>query len=246
MAQNGFFGKKTVISIDGVLKGNVLYNMLLPKYDYMTGTSHTQTKNRLIGGGFNASISHYFTYSSGIGIDFNMAFNYVRTPMISNNSYIWDTIYGGYFPTSNTVEAMRMRTFYVMPKYEWKSNGNLPVGLVHSIGFGYAGSFIVDDAYKVYNTSAAGGSSSQSIRGSSIAPVHGLVVEYGVKLRIPITSFLSFDVGSHLRLHVPFPNQLSEVDGLSHSLVNEVRTSMRRSRGTYLVDIRAGLSFILF
>lgn len=250
IAQNGYFGKKTVISVDGILKGNVIYNMLLTDFDYSDGTMNGKRSSRPVGGGMNVSVSHYFRNTIGIGIDFNLVANYIKTPN-EFMDYYYDANYGGYYGHIVALQELKMRTYYIVPKVEWNSNGNLPVGFSHSIGFGYAGSFIVDDNYKMtlypmnYGSNYPSVGVSSSKRGSDFRPVHGFVVEYGAKIRFPITSFMAFNLGSTLKLHVPFPHEISEI-GSSPSLEGNVRRSMRVSRGSYLMDIRAGLSFILF
>jgi hypothetical protein len=143
-----------------------------------------------------------------------------------------------------------MKTIYIIPKFEWSSNGNLPVGFSQSIGIGYAGSSIVDKSYKktethITYTDSPATTNMSTVKGSSFAPIHGMVVEYGFKIRFPITSFMTFNLGSNLRIHLPgFRYMISGND--TSTLNGQIERSMRNSRGSNLMDIRAGLSLILF
>lgn len=248
IAQNGFFGKKTVISIDGILKGNIIYNTFQKNNGYMSGKFDGKERNRLIGGGFNASITHYFSNRIGLGIDFNMVYSNIKTPKYL---YTYEETYdpvSGYYIVNHTkteLQEMRMKTMYIMPKFEWKSGGNLPVGIINHIGIGYAGSHIVEGNYSLYKQTNLNVSSS-TITGAQFIPVHGLAVEYGVKLRVPITSFMAVNLGSAFRVHLPLVIGFSSFSYDDTSLDDQVLRSMRGSRASYLMDIRAGLSFILF
>lgn len=248
--QGGYFGKKTVISIDGSLRGTLIYNSLLNDFGYNNGNFNGKKSNHFIATGFCTSISHYFSKRAGIGLDFNMGFNYIKTP---NELWVYGYYsdqFGTFLDAVTTVEKMRMKTIYIIPKFEWSSNGNLPIGLTNSIGIGYAGSSIVDDNYVQsarYTSYDMGETavSKSTVKGSSIAPIHGLVFEYGIKIRFPIASFLTFNLGSNLRFHLPGVRYLV-TGGANQTMEDQIRRSMRNSRGANIMDIRAGLSFILF
>ena len=248
-AQGGFFGKKTVISIDGSLRGTLIYNRVLPDFDYNNGNFGGKTSSHFIATGFSASLSHYFSKRIGVGIDVNMTFNYIKTPNAFWGSY-YDYNLGTYTSAEVTVEKMRMKTIYIIPKFEWSSNGNLPVGVSHSIGVGYAGSSVVDRVYQKSEKSTdyydQGTASKSTIKGSSIKPIHGMVVEYGVKIRFPITSFMTLNLGSNLRIHLPGPGYIISGGADTSTLDGQIQRSMRNSRGANLMDIRAGLAFVLF
>lgn len=249
VAQGGFFGKKTVISIDGSLRGTLIYNAFLPNFNYNDQSLNGKSSSHFIGVGVSASLSHYFSKRIGVGIDVNMMSNYIKTP-----TQLWTSYYDynlGYNNSAEvTVEKMRMHTIYVIPKVEWSSNGNLPVGISHSIGVGYAGSFIVDKAYRKLEEYAdyteQGTIHKSTIQGRRIPPVHGVVVEYGVKIRFPITSFMTFNLGSNLRIHLPGIRYIISGGADTTTLDGQIARSMRHSRGSNLMDIRAGLAFILF
>lgn len=247
-AQDGYFGKKTTISVHGSLRGMLIYNNWFKGFDYSNGTFNGKKQTPAVATGFGGSLSHYFSKRAGIGIDFNMGFNLVKTPT-DFWTYYYDQ-YGYYNGSEVAIESMRMKSIYIVPKFEWSSRGNLPIGFSNSIGIGYVGLFIADDSYKISTKQYEDYTGqmviqSSTLNGSNIAPIHGIVFEYGFKMRFPVTSFLTFDLGSNLRIHAPSIKQLT---GNSNSMIieDQIHRSMRRSRGSNIMDVRAGLSFILF
>lgn len=247
----GYYGKKTVISIDGSLRGTLIYNSLLADYGYNDGTFQGSKSTHFIAAGFGASASHYFSKRVGIGLDFHMAFNYIKTP---NEFWHYGSYYDPNSPGGNvsgaliTLEQMRMRSIYIIPKFEWSSRGNLPIGFSHSIGIGYVRTSVVDDDYNqsIGYVSSTGGTTivKSTFKGRDVAPVHGIVMEYGVKIRFPVTSFMTLNVGSNLRFHIPSPERV--FTGSDPSLEGHIQRSMRTSRTANIMDVRAGISFILF
>lgn len=254
VSQGGYFGKKTVVSVDGSIRATLIYQSLLSSFKYNTGSLNGETSNPGIAGGFTASVSHYFTKNVGVGIDFSMTFNQLKMPFEKNfNSF---SPYIADYNSTATVEKMNMRTYYIIPKIEWASRGNLPIGICHSIGVGYANSVLTDDEYRVRLTNVYDNSgefySSVEHTGplnyySYNKPLHGVVLEYGLKLRFPVTSFMAINVGSSLRLHMPHLRNWYTGGNISYiNFGEDIRRSMRMSRGSNIMDIRAGLSFILF
>lgn len=255
-SQGGYFGKKTVVSIDGSLRAALIYQSLLSDYRYNTGTMTGESSNPVIAGGFTASISHYFTKNVGVGIDFSMTFNQLKMPYAKSISYLpYDnqSYYIDYNSTA-TIEKMKMRTFYIIPKFEWASRGNLPIGISHSIGIGYANSVLTNDEYRILvrNVYDNNGNLIPSLEykesTANQVALHGVVLEYGVKLRFPVTSFMAVNVASNLRFHLPNLQTLT-IGGNNNPYIDweqDVRRSMRTSRASNIMDIRAGLSFMLF
>ncbi|MBC9812654.1 hypothetical protein H9Y05_09240 [Crocinitomicaceae bacterium CZZ-1] len=254
-SQGGYFGKKTVVSVDGSLRATLIYQSMLSNYRYNTGTLTGESSNPVIAGGFTASLSHYFTKNVGIGIDFSMTFNQLKMPYAKQLSYLPDYNQGYYidYNSTATIEKMNMRTYYIIPKFEWASRGNLPIGICHSIGIGYANSVLTNDNYRILvrNLYDNNGNLIPSMEykesTSTQRTLHGVVLEYGVKLRLPVTSFMAVNVASNLRFHMPHLQNLT-MGGDSEYIdwEEDVRRSMRTSRGSNIMDIRAGLSFILF
>lgn len=244
----GYFGKKTVISIDGSLRGALFYKWLSDGDQYSRGGEKV---NRFFSGGFSASMSHYFTNSVGLGIDYSMTFNHLRMPF-NKMSYNYPIGYYDMGEGRMTIESLKMSTYYIIPKFEWASNGNLPIGICMSLGLGYSHSKILDDKVTIHysgyysNDTGLKTDFTQTESTASYRPLHGVVLEYGVKLRVPVTRFMTFNVGSNLRFHMPHFSEISLGTNVYSDVENGVRNSMRLSRGLNLVDVRAGLSFILF
>lgn len=255
-SQGGYFGKKTVVSIDGSLRAALIYQSMLSSYRYNTGTLTGESSNPIIAGGFTASISHYFTKNVGIGIDFSMTFNQLKMPYAKSISYLPYDNQGYYidYNSTATIEKMKMRTYYIIPKFEWASRGNLPIGISHSIGIGYSNSILTNDDYRILvrNVYDSNGnivpSVEYKISNNTQRALHGVVLEYGVKLRLPVTSFMAVNVASNLRFHMPHLQNLTMGGGNNQYIdwEEDIRRSMRTSRGSNIMDIRAGLSFILF
>ncbi len=252
----GYFGKRTTISIDGILKGNVFYNWGGEENIYNTGEKVGEEKgSHLISGGFNTSLAHYFSNRIGIAIDISFFKNTIKTPIQSYNEY-YNPSQGYYYDELFTVEKMKMNTLHIIPKIEFASSGNLPIGIIHSFGIGYSKSTLVDQGYKKISTIENLGSYPPSItpgtyystyRPTNLKDLHGLVLEYGVKLKLPITSFMAFNIGTNVRLNIPFPDRIFDIlDGGGYGFEGEIAKSMTRTRARNILDVRAGLTFMLF
>lgn len=247
--QSGFFGKKNVISIDGVARGMLLYNMTTANYGYNKGTSFNNPGSKsFFAGGFSTSFTHYFNRKYGLGVEFNMMYNKVKTPnhfsyYINENSGVAEYL--------TSVETINMRTMYILPKLEWSNmNGNLPIGFINSVGIGYFRSIVPDKNYKqvvqqqLYSPTFVPPVENKTFKGSSVDTVSGIVVQYGIKLRIPITKYLALNFGSNFRLHLlsPVGYQLRDRE----TLEEQIRSSMKINTMTYFMDVNGGISFILF
>lgn len=249
-AQGGFFGKKTVVSVDGTLRGTLLYNSALTGYSFNSGkVVGGMADDHFIAGGFSASVSHYTSKRFGFGFEFAYTANYIQTPDVFE-SYSYDEY--GYLVTSlSTVEQMRMKTLYFIPRIEWAGfGGNLPIGIIHSFGIGFARSSIITGSYAQAIQTIDGYGSNYTFQhsvyeGDNVPAVNGIVAEYGVKLRFPLTTFMALNVGTTLKAHLP---TLKDVRNWEYedTLEDRINKSMRTSRFMYFMDIRAGLSFLLF
>lgn len=241
----GYFGKRTTISIDGILKGNVFYNWKNDGNIYNTGKQMYEEKgSHLISGGFNVSLAHYFTNRFGLALDVSLYRNTIKTPF-SSTTYNSDLF---------AVEKMKMNTIHIIPKIEFSSLGNLPIGFTHAFGIGYSKSTLVERNYNKITIIDNSGQSTlppgtylSTFRPTNFRELHGLVLEYGVKLKLPITSFMAFNIGTNVRLNIPFPDRIFEVlEGGTYGFEGETTRSMTRTRARNILDVRAGLTFMLF
>lgn len=268
-SQKGYFGKRAVLSIEGSVRPTIIYQTLFMKGPYGNSTAtFDKEKTHYFAAGFNASFSYYFKPNRGVGINFAMTSNQIKTPYkkeILAGSRIGDykvpkDVNGG---ATMTMQGLNISTFYIIPKFEFSTGDALPIGLVQSIGLGYNQSRIVQDYAKVFikGFNPPEGSDKLYMHTTTYDLTHfdvvrGAVIQYGIQVRIPITRFMTFDIGTTLRFqlpNIPFLINYGDIideyggDQLTNDLLNNMlKKSVLYSRGINFWDVRAGISFILF
>lgn len=206
----GFFGKKNVISFNGIgaipIIQSVLSNSQHSYYKSVNG-KFIRTSD-YFNGGFSAGISHAFSNSFGLGFDFETVYSNCSGPNFGFTTY--DELNNNYYNERVEIyhEALSLRTFNFIPKIEFQLSSNYyPIGIVNQIGFGYTTSKVIDKEYDfliqypTYNNL-------KEIEDDKIFNLEdnysGLTFMYAFNVRVPISKSLLFNYGIRYNLNYTF------------------------------------------
>lgn len=258
LSQDTYFGKNLTVSIGGVLRPAFIYQHAVLKegFDFLD-KDFNKMKVAPFSYGFMASLTYNISGRHGIGVD--VAFNTDRLQLDSkiqkSNQYKKD-FGGSNVPKHSNVyslQSIKAQTMCIIPKYVWSIYSSLPVGLVQSVGIGFnlttaKGSTtrfrtsginydmegnVIDD-YRYYQYDLSG------------VKVMGVLLDYSVKLNFPISRFMALYIEGSLRIQLPNMPFITNYDESNTDLATDIKLSMMMNRGTYLWDLRAGVSFFLF
>ncbi len=258
----GYFGKKNLISINGIGNNPLIYNVLSNFFDeeiYFVNSSGTLNEGvDLLNGGFNLAFTRYSSKSFGYGLEFNMNFLNCKGP--DNTTYYTYDQFGSYDAKELYFqhEKLNISTITFMPKIEFNSlNSTLPFGINNQLGLGYSNTKIRKNNYKsITYIDNQIEYDSQKIFNPNLK-CHGFTFLYAVNVRVPINKSLLFNYGLRYTLNLTFDKTSQAGDFLGNENYPQIqynqpyyvsdrdmRQLISRSRFMSLLALNIGFNFM--
>lgn len=217
----GYFGKKNVISIDGMGSLPLFYH-----FDFFNkrtttykGESLSEGMN-IFDGGLLASFSHAFSPRFGLGIEYALEFGNCNAPNVAylnhqNSMGSQEMIYYNPYTSAGSssgaifmFEQLSMRSMSFIPKIEYTLRaGNLPIGINNQLGIGYSRSVLIEKDYNYsvidYQSGNVTLDPDRIIDYNNIRPVHNIVFMYAFNIRTPLNRHLMLNYGIRYTLNIP-------------------------------------------
>ena len=148
----GLYGKRTFIDVNASGHYRLIHTLLMQENMYQNENGTLTQKKDRFDHGFQLAIGRAVKKNTAISLEFGMSFSSIQGPAEVPFSYQYIDSWSGTLQQQNgliytTHEAIKTRTISIMPKIEFNSKSNLPVGLNHQIGIGYTRSSIVAKEY---------------------------------------------------------------------------------------------------
>lgn len=253
----GFFGKKNVISINGLGAIPLIQNFFNGGYFYKNSNGTLTKANDLFNGGFSIGYSHTFSQNFGLGFDFESFFSNIKGP---RSGVIAEYIpaYGyDYINVNLNHEALGLRTLTFMPKIEYQINGNeLPIGIVNQFGIGYTTTKVIEKDYD-YVITYPHPDNYEGLENKRVfdekSTYNGLTIMYAFNVRTPISKSLIINYGIRYSLNIIFSgnyfyDQLPSSYGYESSnyLIDytEMSKIVGRGRISNILNLNLGVSYL--
>lgn len=210
VAQNtGLYGKRTFVEFNTNSHYRLFNTILKQEYMYQneTGSTLTQKKDRF-DFGFNIAVGRAGKKGVAVSLELGMGFSSVAGPEYLEYTTI-DSWGWGY--TENirmNHEALKTRTITIMPKIEFNSSSNLPVGLNHQIGVGFTQTSIVDKDYIRYQRNTSSNLTEAEFEKLAkenfdyTEKYKGVTLLYAFNIRTPVSKSLMINYGLRYTLNV--------------------------------------------
>lgn len=205
----GFFGKKNIISVNGL--GNVPLIYMFANNGtttYKKNGSKLQEGKNLFDYGMNVSFSHAFSGKFALGFEYALNFAKCNGPSAGEIDYENNNSY--YFGTVNFEhEQLSIRTMTYMPKIEYSMLGEqLPFGINNQFGIGFSSTKIIEKNYAVEQVQQefqdpiiATIFNSKNVFNPKMKNLNGITVMYGFNVRTPISKNLLINYGIRYTLN---------------------------------------------
>jgi hypothetical protein len=204
MAQNGFLGRKSMISIDGLANIPVLSGAFREDYYRKRGNEMKATKDLI---DFGASLR----YAYGIGKRFGLGAEFTLRQMELMPERYYISAYGGEVnyshATSIRIEPLKTNSWYFSMMYLfYPKRQYFGSGLAHKLSAGYTLSHVHRGSYN-YSLNEFYIGDSTNTQWSPVDKYyidepahyyHGITLSYGVQLTIPLTNWFQFKVAGDI------------------------------------------------
>jgi hypothetical protein len=218
---NGFLGKKNVLSIDARILPPLYYNFRISE---ASAFSKREQNGKLIDGrnlldlGLNVTLGHAFSSEFALMIqgsintfDVNLVGPLNYTPYYSNTQ---DGNGGGENYSLYEGTFIKAQTMQIMPIIELGGGGGLlPVGLVHQIGLGFGRTKILDKNYRFEGVDQNSSDNSSGMFTPVVFTNKDPLFDeklsfvstslmYKIGMRIPINNFITYNIGLRYNINI--------------------------------------------
>lgn len=258
----GFFGKKNVVSINGLGAIPLIQNFFNGPDSYSPYFKNKNGKltpaKDLFNGGFSIGYSHAFTHNFGLGFDFVSFYSNTEGPVVGlYTEYIPDYGYDNYISVNLDHEALSIRTLTFLPKIEFQINSNeLPIGIVNQFGIGYSTTKVIEKDY-IYTITYPNPDNYNGLENKRVfdekATYNGITIMYAFNVRTPISKSLLINYGIRYTLNYTFGGESisgiipgSSANQSSNYLIDDVEMSniIGKNRLANVISLNLGLSYL--
>ncbi len=256
---NGYFGKKAIIQIEGLANypffSNVVNKQITNTSPFEANGNTLTSKQDLFNYGYRGTIGYAVKRNMALLFEIGQDFSNVNP---SSNSINFSNDFN---TTINAHERLNVVTTSFIPKIEFASSKSLlPMGIGHQIGFGIANSKIIEKDYlyaiQKYDystgfssTEMAHYSDSKSdtdpINFDKLIPIRKYVLLYALSIRTPLTKSLMLNYGVRYTLNIgSIKTTLTESYLGNDQFTGELINSVSRHRTWSVINANIGLTFV--
>lgn len=247
---NGFLGKKNIISLDTRLYIPIIYNLFqnneVNKYKAENG-KYASARN-LLTSGFNFAVGRTLSNKVAFHIQ-GSVLNYKINR--GDIGYFFDGTFSGNIVKSTYYKG---RAVGIMPIIEFAANdGITPVGLTHQIGFGfYSHRPRKEDyllTYQYYDNSIGGNAfamfDQEEIFDYSEYRIRSQSLMYKLNLRLPLSRSILMNIGFRYNLNFTQGDLiLSESNNEKIFSLSNYRNFVRSTQANNIMSLETGFSFM--
>lgn len=206
----GYFGKKNVLTINGMGCMPMVYWFTRASSNYKPSGSSTNSltqRNDLIDGGFLVSLSHAFSGSFGLGIEYGLNFQNITGP---TSGVVNTADNSAYFSMKH--EQINVRTMTILPKIEYTFMGEqFPIGINNQFGIGFSTTKPIEKDYAVKpqfdsyaDPTVVSSFDPKKVVDYDMEPVRGITILYAFNVRTPISRSILLNYGIRYTLNLDF------------------------------------------
>ncbi|MCR9172182.1 MAG: hypothetical protein NXI10_06805 [bacterium] len=245
LTQNtGLYGKKTILEVQGHGSWPVLNGWFNSFAFYKrSGTTLREGRN-IFDSGVRINVMRAFNNQFGLGLEYGLEFQNVASTNIielgfSSSSFDYTSF------QEIRHEAVNMRSFSIMPKFEFSSKTNLlPIGLSHQLGIGFTSTRLLEKDYLYDVTISSNDSLTTPLTGSLIDYTDqwlGFTVMYQINMRTPITDMIMITYG--LRYNANFVRRYPENPNPAGQLDIDNIVKEKRNETFFQLHVGAAVAF---
>lgn len=238
--QTRYFNHKYYIDASLFGRTPVLSNLYNEGYFLKEIDGKLKRKGNFFEWGQRFGASYSYKANKAIGFEFSQEHTLFQP---ESNSSILGSNY-------INIEAIHMRTNIFSPRFEYtSSNGILPIGINHQLGFGFAFTKAIDDNNLVqteYNTTNL---EAPNLFKSVKEPIKGYQLFYGLNFRFPISKNIIWNITTRYTINITsrktsqFPSINNYPDTISELQIDPIEMLREyRTRKSYmLINLGTGI-----
>jgi len=243
---NGYFGKKNYIEVNGI--GNIpIFSNMFDSYDLYSykiqGNSLVDRKD-YFNQGLLISVGRTLGRNLSLSFEYGQSYASIKTPGEMGDWYEDEYIQFRH-------ELIDIQTKSFIPKIEFtRQGGLLPIGFNHQLGFGYTNTSIIEKDYKLVVTSSETPPTEEQMTKLTDKFIDfdqkysGFVFLYSFNIRTPITKSLMINYGMRYTFNFRnFADYYSSNDTYVYSNYR-VASEIGKTRIYNFINFNLGLTYV--
>lgn len=248
-SQDGFIGKKIQIECSGLINTPLLSGSFSEGNFYKSGEELKERKD-LIDFGGNLKFSIALSKRNSLGFNFIYRQNQVFLNRTISRGFT-NSVIGIYNHTSSVhIESAQINHFSLLPILSIAPKGSyIGVGVSYDLGIGYTFCKLSNKGY--YYSIAEDESQAHSdvdiyFLESKIPVIHGIKMQFGINLQVPITYAINFKVGMVSFLNLYYKPDFNKLPMTTEKVFNHENIFYNTQRDNlFNMNLNAGFVFNL-